>query len=432
MDKDIVRGRGCSRVVMDVVEPGGHSRIAGWLGSLVLTALLVQVQPLWAQGGRPAVVEVAAVERQSIAQPVTFVGTVEPRRSSRVATEVEGLVSELLVDEGRRVDRGEPLVRIRQERLQILLRNRRAAAERFHQEWVELKNGTRPEVIAEARADIVEAEAELRRAQRENQRQVDLDRSGVTARRTREDAETATEIARQRLARAKARYEVALRGPRAERLAQAEAQYQVARTEVARLRYDQEQSTIRTPFAGFVVTTHTEVGQWLDRGDPVVTLIDLERAHINVPVPERYVSDVQPGAAAMVHLDALPDETWQGTVLRVIPHADEARTFPVTVEVANGKSRIKSGFVARVTLTIGAQHDALLVPKDAIVSQGPGQIVFAVRDGKAKSVPIQRSMFHEGFAVVSGDLQPGESVVVRGNERLRTGQAVRLEPAQNR
>jgi multidrug efflux pump subunit AcrA (membrane-fusion protein) len=70
-----------------------------------------------------------------------------------------------------------------------------------------------------------------------------------------------------------------------------------------------------------------------------------------------------------------------------------------------------------------------MVPKDAIVTQGPQQIVYVVREGQATPVPIQRTTFYEGFAVVTGALEPGEQVVIRGNERLQPGQPVQVAQA---
>lgn len=390
------------------------------LGSPVLT---------WAQSRRPAVVETAVVERKTIAQPVTFIGTVEPRRRSLVSTEVEGIVAEMLVEDGQRVQQGETLVQLRQESLRLTLQALQSTARRYREELAELKNGTRPEVVEEARAAMLEAEAELERARREKLRQLDLNQRGVAALRTREDADTATVVAQQRLSRAQASYQVAVRGPRAERISQAEAQYRSAMAEVQRLQYDLKQSRVTAPFTGYVVRRHTEVGQWLGRGDPVVTLIELDVAHVIVPIPERYISQVRLDDPVGLQFDAIAGRPWDGRVVRIVPQASESRTFPITVAVDNAQTLLKSGFVARAMLTVGEQRDALLVPKDAIVTQGPRQIVYAIRDGKAALVSIQRTAFFEGSAVVEGALQKGEQVVIRGNERLRPGQAVRVIPS---
>ncbi len=160
-----------------------------------------------------------------------------------------------------------------------------------------------------------------------------------------------------------------------------------------------------------------------------MTLIELNPARIAVPLPERYIAQVRLGMVAPVQFDAFPGRHWQGTVASVIPQATESRTFPVIVEVPNPEAQIKSGSFARVVLTIGELQAALLVPKDAIVTQGPRQIVYAVRDGKAALVPVQRTTFYQGFVVVVGPLKAGEQVVVRGNERLRPGQPVRVAKA---
>ncbi len=385
-----------------------------------------------AQRGRTAVVEVAAVQQQTIAQPVTFVATVEPSHRSQVASEIEGIVEQLYVEEGQHVTQGKPLLRLRQERLRITLKALQATASRYRQELKELQNGSRPEVVEEARAAVEEAEAELARARRERGRQLGLSARGVTAVQSREDADTAFEVAQKRLLRVRKQYEVVVQGPRPERIAQAEAQYRAAQAEVARVKYDVDRSQVLAPFSGFVITKHTDLGEWLGQGDPVMTLIELSQAHITVPIPERYLPHVALGSSGLVQFDALPNMTTQGKVIRIIPQATASRTFPVTVEVANPQGHIKSGFFARVTLTVGEEQNALLVPKDAIVTQGPRQIVYAVRDQKATPVPVERRTFYQGFAVVTGPLKAGEHVVIRGNERLRPGQAVRIAHAKPR
>ncbi len=400
------------------------------VGSLMLFLGLSWAGVVTAQGPRAVMVETAPVRQQTIAQPITFVGTVEPRRRSQVASEVNGIVSDLYVEAGQRVQQGEALLKLRPESLKIILQARRATATQYREELAELKNGSRPEERQEAQAEMQEAEAELKQAQREKNRQRGLSARGVASAQTREDAETQFNVAQKRLTRARKRHQLVVQGPRPERIASAEAQYQAAQAEVDRIQYDLSRSTVAAPFTGFVVMKHTEIGQWLDRGDPIVTLIELSTARITVPLPERYAAQLKIGNNGLVQLDAFPGRSWQGTVAAVIPQATESRTYPVVVDVTNPKAEIKSGAFARVTLTVGEQQNVLLVPKDAVVTQGPRQIVYAIRDGKATPVPIQRTTFHAGSVVVIGALKPGEPVVIRGNERLRPGQAVQVAQAK--
>ena len=81
---------------------------------------------------------------------------------------------------------------------------------------------------------------------------------------------------------------------------------------------------------------------------------------------------------------------------------------------------------ARVYFQIPQDQEAVLVHKDALVSGPAGQIVYIAIDGKAISRSVQTGLAHQGFVVVDGEIAPGDLAVVRGNERLMDGQAVRV------
>ena len=84
---------------------------------------------------------------------------------------------------------------------------------------------------------------------------------------------------------------------------------------------------------------------------------------------------------------------------------------------------------ARVTLRIGAPQPGVFVPKDAVVRRASGQVVFVVEDAKARLVPIKTGRTHEGLIeVVEGQLRPGDSVVITGNEMLQDQMAVIAKP----
>ena len=148
---------------------------------------------------------------------------------------------------------------------------------------------------------------------------------------------------------------------------------------------------------------------------------------IRVPVHEKDVSRVRVGDEAMIGLDALPNRPFTGRVKHIIPQADPAsRTFPVKIEVANTPdSALKTGMFARVRLRTGTAQPSVFVPKDAVVRQPGGLVVFVVQDDKAHMIPIPTGRTHDGLIeVLEGTLQPGNMVVVTGNETLRDQAAV--------
>ena len=82
---------------------------------------------------------------------------------------------------------------------------------------------------------------------------------------------------------------------------------------------------------------------------------------------------------------------------------------------------------AMVTFNLATKIKALLVPKDAVVTAGDNRLVFMVNDGKALPVPVKIIGYYDGDVAVEGNLKPGIQVVIRGNERLRPGQAVTIQ-----
>lgn len=401
-----------------------------WMG-LPILALLLGPLAVRAQNFGPAPVVVASVETKALDLTVTLVGTVQPLTRSIIASEAEGLVVAYPVEEGQGVREGQLIAQLRRVPVEIDLQAAKAALEEARQELLELERGSRPEEIEEARAAWQRAEAERTNAEREANRRKDLYEQQVIAIEQYQVADTAETAASERVAETRAIYERIKTGPRQERIDKAKAQVEARQAAVALLEDRLARTAIKAPFHGVVVKEHTEVGQWLSKGAAVVELLDLSTVEVTVPVPERYVAQVRRGDATPLVLDALPGKRFAGSVSRVIPQADaESRTFPVKVKVANPQGLIKSGMFARVTFPVVKGQKALVVPKDALVSRGPVELLFVVTDGKVHQVAVKRGYSTEGWVAVEGPLEEGQQVVVRGNERLRDGMPVTILPAE--
>jgi RND family efflux transporter MFP subunit len=327
----------------------------------------------WAQGPPPTPVVISAVLQRQVRESVVLVGTATPRVISLFAAEVEGLVQELYVDEGNAVKKGQVLAKLRSSTLEIQLQIARA-------------------VRNEARQRYLQAKAELERS-------ATLRKSESIAEKKFLDDRFETMAWKQRVRQHEA--------------------------EISRLKNQLAKKTIIAPFSGFVAKKHTEVGQWVEQGGDIVTLIDLEYVHVVVPVPERYIDKIRVGDRTSVSIDALANKAYPGKTIAIIPEGDrEARTFPVKVEIKNKNFRIKSGMLSHVAFFLGESYPALLVPKDALVTRGNQKFVFVYQGDTVKLVPLDIKGYHDGMAEVSGDLKVGLSVVTRGNERLRDGQKV--------
>jgi RND family efflux transporter MFP subunit len=170
----------------------------------------------------------------------------------------------------------------------------------------------------------------------------------------------------------------------------------------------------------------------------VVEVVELDPVEVQVFVSEEFVSQVEPESDADIVFDALADRQFPAKVVSVVPQADlQSRTFPVKVRLENptegGQPVIKSGMFARVTLLGKTQDEVLMVPKDSLVLNGDQRAVYVCHSGETEADPVrvrpvsvQLGISEGGWIAVSGDLSAGQQVVVKGNERLRSHQAVSI------
>jgi len=333
------------------------------------------------EGPPPALVVTAAATMEPITEKVELPGTVSPILDSLVASEVEGRVAARKIDLGTRVTRGQTLLRLDAKRLE--------------------------KDLEIARAEKADVEAQLELAVLQERRATKLHDDGILPPGDLDEA-----VARRQ---------------------SLEGRTRAIEARVASIRDDIERTVIHAPFPGVVTEVHTEVGEWIGQGDPAVRLARLDTLEIRLEVPERYYPFLSRGDAAPATIEALPGLVLEGKIFSLVPQADpESRTFPVLIRAKNPEGRVGAGMLSRVELTLSTGEKALLVPKDAIVRQSRQQVVYVVEDDKVRAVTVRTGRASGTSVEVFGKLRAGDSVVVRGNERLTPGQAVRVDTMEAR
>jgi RND family efflux transporter MFP subunit len=347
----------------------------------LLLALLLLAPTLVAQTDQPAPVRLATVEAATLAADLRLTGTVTAERSARLSPRVDGLVARVLVDAGDRVEAGAPLLELDAEMASLALRRARA--------------GT-----AQARAQA----GESRRLAEEARRLAADQHIAQTEVATREAAVTLADAA--------------LGAATAAEREQAEL--------VARHR-------LTAPFAGVVAERLTEAGEWVARGTPVLALVATDKLRLDVQAPQERYADVVEGAPVEVRPDARPALVLTGRVQAKVPVGDgSSRGFLVRILVDDAGEQLLPGTSASVRIELpAAGGSSVLVPADALLRypDGGNGVFVAVDEAGAlrasqRRITIGREL--EGRIEVLDGLAAGEQVVVRGNEGLRDGQAVRV------
>ena len=336
------------------------------------------------------------VTRGPLDEKVVATGTLEPFARVVVQSEIPGMVARVLVDEGQRVERDQPLVELQRDRLEDRAAQLRAQlAERE----------------ARARFDLVgRASAELDKARRNQTRGERLRKEDILSAERLEDLRHAVRLA-----------EIALTDAKAETAARHAAADQ-ARNALRRAERDLEQTVIRSPVDGVLVSRPVEVGTAVadiqNGGTVVAELADDRRIHMTAEVDENEVARVRVGQRAAVRIDAFPGETFDGRVRRISASGESdgsMSSFEVEIEI-DLDGRVRVGMSADARIAVAHHADALLVPNAAILRTDAGpRVRLAQADGREgfEWVGIHE-VYSDGFqTVVANGVAEGDVLLVR-------------------
>lgn len=307
-------------------------------------------------------VETSRVRRGSILQRVAAPGSLVAKRQSEIGAEVRGRIVEVFVEEGDRVEAGQPLFQVDPDPYAVALRAASAG-------------------LDVARAERQQVEADLARAGRLREKNV--------------VAEQAFDRLSTQLAVAKARAREAH-----ERRALAEQ--------------DLARTLVRAPYAASVAARLADEGTTALVQPQTIVVVVQETAELEAraTIPESQLALVRLGDHAFVHVEGFPEpiETRVSTVSDTIDPA--TRTYLVRMPVPNPDYALKAGVFAHVEIVPQAKSDVLLVPREAVRTEEGRTRVLTVQEGRVVAVPVALGLLSEDDAEVLRGLEVGTEVVV--------------------
>lgn len=196
---------------------------------------------------------------------------------------------------------------------------------------------------------------------------------------------------------------------------------------LARARLDK--TRIEAPFDGVVGLRKVSPGDYVAAGQDLVRFVDLDTLKVDFRLPESVLPLVEGASEVGVLPDAVPGERLSGKVYAIEPAVTEAgRSLTLRARVENPDARLKPGMFARVELTSGITVRGVVFPEAAIVPAAERPAVFRVVDGIAQRVEVTIDQRGPGWVHASAGLEPGDVVVIAGQEKLRDGTPVQVLP----
>ncbi|MHC1765852.1 MAG: efflux RND transporter periplasmic adaptor subunit [Verrucomicrobiia bacterium] len=372
-----------------------------WLwGVLLLLLLVVGAASWWFVRPRAIQVEVLTVQETGGGERTLLnaSGYVVARREATVSSKVTGKVVEVMIEEGVRVEEGQVLARLDSANVKTSLDLAEAQ-------------------LTSARRGLTETSVRLHMAD------LDLKRiAGLASNRVASESD---------LDRARAEAD-SFRA----RLAQQEAEIEVAERQVALWKQQMDDTEIRAPFAGIVVSKNAQPGEMISpisagggfTRTGICTIVDMTSLEIEIDVSESYINRVQPGQHVQAVLDAYPDWKIPCKVKAIIPTADRQKA---TVKVRVAFDQLDARMLPQMGVKVafqsspgGTEKVMIAIPKTAVRKDKNRDVVFLVTGGKVERRAVNVGSMDGGQATIVAGLSGGDRIIVKAPAGLKEGDRV--------
>lgn len=347
-------------------------------------------------------VKVEKVKRQNITSIISASGEVKPRKNVNISALIPGRVVKIGVEEGQYVKNGDFLLKLDSAQYEANVEREKAT-------------------IASLEADLIQAEARLKRDEQSYERAKSLYKEQL--------------ISEEELENVKAQYEISLANVQAikHRIEQAKASLQSSLDNLKKTIY-------YSPIDGVITSLRIEEGEVVitgtmnNPGTILMTIADLSIMEVEVEVDETDVVNVELGQEAEVKVDAFPDLIIKGKVTEVgssalvklgTASAEEAKDFKVVITLIDPPKNLKPGLSASADIIVARKENVLAVPISALVLKEDKEKkkeiegVYIVKEGRAYFQPVEKGIMGEMMIEIKSGLKEGQEVVVGPYSALR-------------
>ncbi len=326
----------------------------------------------------PPAVTVAPVQVRDVPVEVRAPVDLRPLAQADVGAKTIGYLDAVLVDRGDRVKRGQLIALVRPSDL--------------------------PDQLASARGSLAQAQAAVVLARANKERAERLAPSGVVSQQELQQATSA--------------------------LAATEAALAAAQANVGGLATRLGETRIESPLDGVVSQRRLDPGALVGPASGTSSIVTVERIdelRVFIPVNEREVGALRIGQDAHVELDAFPDKSYGGKVVRISPAFDPVtRTLDAEVHVKN-PGELRSGMYGRASIVTAVHRDALVVSASAVQISNDAHVLYVLHGDRVKRVEIQVGVDGGTWLEVTGGLSRSDEIVTAGSDALSDGAQVRAQ-----
>lgn len=322
----------------------------------------------------PTLVVAEPIKNGIFTQNHYYIGSLYFSERSFLASEISGVIEEIFVNEGDKVQKNQALARLNSDLLN--------------------------KEIATKKALLQQAQALLKKSTKDFSRYEELYKSNSIAYKEYEDA----------------LFELQAQEANTNAIA---SQLQLLKTQL-------QKKIIKAPYNGVVLEKSLKIGEWVSTGANVFKIAKLSPLEATIEVPFSILRSLKIGDDIET---SIAGKNYPSKIIAIIPLGDsKTRTFPIKLSIEDTKGELIEGLEVRANLHIQGEKESLLIPRDSIIPTQDGYAIFIIKNNKAKQVMVNIKGY-EGFNAsiepLDATLSTEDRVITQGNERLRDGDIIR-------
>jgi len=381
-----------------------------------------------AQGLPPVPVETVTLQRGEGMRRIQLLGQIEANKSATLRTQTAGTVQQVLVEVGDRITPGMTIAVLDDADQQLALAEARARLAQERSELARLEVGTRPEIIAQRRAELRSAQAREREAQQNLVRYEELVAAVAISEKALLEERATLDATRAEQSKVQAALAEATAGPTREEIAAQQASVAAAESAVNQAQLTLTRTQVKAPTGGIVRSREVSTGDLVESNTPVLTLVDSNELDVFLELPEQLSGSITPGLPVELTARALPNWRQRATISGVVPAANAAsRRQIIRVQLQNPPENLLPKMAIAGELQLPIDPNSFVVSRDALVQCDDNWLVYTVANGKAAEMKVQLvADMGETVAISGNQLRSGQPVVVRGGEALMHGVPVQV------
>jgi HlyD family secretion protein len=376
-------------------------------------------------------VKVAKAKKETIAAPISAVGTIFPREQATVAAKISAQIKTMSLLKNKLVKAGE-VIAVLESRDLVAQRNEAVAA--LNQEGASERSvttGTIPQTNAQDQKALRDAQAKVATARATYERRLLLYQKGGISKKDLEASQMDLTTAENELRLAEQTLVLRAKSLNPNDRALAAARVQAAQQRVATLDAQLSYATIRAPITGVVTDQFQYEGEFAAAGGKLVNIADISQVIIKAPFADTVAAQLKVGDSAKVLPTDTTAEEMTGQVTLISRASDPLnRTVEVWVTLANGAGRLRANGGAQVTAATLTKNEAVVVPASAVTldasNANEGTVMVVDAANVAHETKVVIGIRTPDKMEITEGLQGGETVVIEGNYALPDGTKVEV------